>query len=118
MSGEVLDNAVRCCVTGKDNTRVALILNGVCVGDFPYQVAIAVGRALTQVGVKASNNDPQNANKLAEDVAIAWQAGMPFPLTGDSRIIMEAAKHLPGAGNIPEGSRVGTPVIMGGNHVR
>jgi hypothetical protein len=75
----------------------------------PYQIARSLATLVYQKG-KEIEEEVQYV-KTAEGQAVLLQAGAPFALTGNQKIIQEAAKLIPGAGNIPSTSVVGRPTV-------
>jgi hypothetical protein len=104
---------ITCRVSEYRPTEVMLLVNGTPIFSVPYQVARQVARAMLQQALRAEGQDDHKKQMQVVDVAAALQGGCPFPLTGDPAVIAEAAKLLPGAGNIPDGSKVGTPMLVG-----
>lgn len=76
----------------------------------PYTVA----RQLVKIAYQKAKEIEEEVKYLqtAEGQAILFQAGAPFSLTGNDKIIQEAAKLLPGAGSIPSVAVVGTPELL------
>jgi len=94
----------------QEGRNVLVLQDGKVLFDMPYEAALQLAKAL-QAKAKCCEQLVR-AERVIADQVVLLKAGVPLNLSGPlPKIFTEAAKQLPGAGNVPSRMKVGTPGV-------